>query len=1245
MNKACLLIIAFLSFFSSSRLIAQGDNCSTALQITNVINYCSGSGAYTNVGSTTSGLALPTCWTAGTPTEDVWFQFTAIGTDVLMSIGGTGAGGTLIRPRIAIYNGTCAGSLTLLGCAQANSGSGIVQLFEDGLQPGTVYFIRVSTTNAQEGTFELCINNYTPYANPTPDCNGAAYLCSKNPVSVSVLSGGGANNDEIEDATCLGTAAADEGNSSWFYWTCSVSGTLIFDITPINPNDDIDFILYELASNTACGPRSPIRCNAASCLNANGSTGLSLSDQSISEPPGCDFVNNSNAYCQYVDMVAGRSYALLVNNWSGNTGYTTNFGGTGEFLGPDLSISTSAVTICAGETISFDASASTNVSGGLSWNFLNGGAPVSASGAGPHTINYTSPGSYVAILNGTDALGCPAIEVANVTVGAISPAPLVTNQVYCQNAIANQLSATGTNLLWYLNSSGGVGSAVAPTPSTTNVGNTIYYVTQTSSGCESPRVAVNVYVIANPQITVVTPVNLTCVPSTINLTGSSSSSNPSYLWTGPGVVSGSNTTTPTVNGAGVYTLQVTSGLCSSTETVVVNPPLGAPQLTSSVNNDTLTCAITSVQGSASSSTTNVSFQWTGPSAGNIVSNTAAANLTTPGTYTITATDQTNGCINVNSFQISSNTTSPIISPSTSNEITCNTLTSTLSTTLNSSLTYNWTGPAVGTPAGTSPTSNSTVVNLAGTYTLIATDINNACSSSSSILVSSNTTPPSVTIGTNQSITCVVNTVSISGSGSSNIGAGVAYHWTGPTVGAPAGTTPNASQTNVSSAGTYTLTITDQNNGCTIAGTLNVIASTDLPSISATAIDSISCNTNSVALVATSSTSAVHYLWLGPTLSDTLGISDTVVATAAGTYTLTVVDTTNNCVSSVQTQLITDLTNPIITVGTNPLLSCAVTVVPINASSNVLNANYSWVGPAAGVAAGDTPNNDTTHVSAAGIYTVTVTSPQNGCVSSATVLVNSNGSQTIVNAGPASATLPCGSSGITLSGTQLQSGYQYVWTNTAGTILNPSGGSVATGVNTAGTYYLTATNPATGCSSTDSIKVIPGVVPNASFSPSINSGYLPLPVVYTNTSTGASNYQWYVSGTNGLPVAYTSAYANTFTTPGMYTVTLVAGNGNVSCNASTSVVIEVKEYATVVMPNIFSPNADDVNDFLKPITTGMKSLSIEIFNRWGTKVISFDGLGTGWDGLEHSAGTYFYVAKGVGDDGTLIEEKGFVLMVK
>ncbi|MCD6067437.1 MAG: hypothetical protein K0S33_2263 [Bacteroidetes bacterium] len=1238
-------LILTLSLISSAGLFsfakAQGDDCSTATQLTNVMNFCSGGGAYTNVGSTASGFANAACVT-GAATEDVWFQFTATGTDILISAGGSGAGGTMVRPRIAMYTGNCGGTINQFGCANGTAGSGVTQLYFAPLNPGTVYFIRISTTQANEGSFELCVNNYTPSANAGADCGGAAFLCNQNPVSVGSLSGGGANADEPESSSCMEeTFGADEGNSSWYYWTCGTSGPLTLDLTPINPNDDIDYIVYQLSGPNMCGPRTILRCNTSACLNANGSTGLSMTDTNTEEDPGCD--PGENAYCQYINMVAGTSYGILVNNWSGNNGFTMNFGGTGTFLGPDPNISTSATTICAGQTVTFNGSASSNVPNGLNWNFINGGSPTSATGIGPHTVTYANPGSYTAILNGIDATNCAATEVVTINVTNAPAAPAASNVSYCQGETPTALTATGTNLLWYTAATGGNGVSTAPTPTTTATGTFTWYVSQTPSGCESPRTPVVVTVSPGPDATATTPVSLACNPNTVQLSGNSTTGGVSYSWAGPGVVSGGNTATPTVNGAGTYTLTVSIGACTNTATVLVNPPGSSPQLTAPTSNHNLDCINTTAVLTSGTSTPNTTLAWTGPTTGTPAGTTPAATSTTvnaAGTYTITVTDNTSGCTSVNSIVVTSNTTAPTINPVIGQGLTCTTTTVTLTASSAAGNTYAWTGPTAGTPAGSTPNAASTNVSTAGTYTVTVTNPTNGCTANTTGLVLSDTTPPTVTMGTNQSITCAANTVTISGTGASQIGSAISYAWT------PAGTTPTSSSTAVSAAGTYSLTVTDAANGCTVTGTVTVSASTGLPNVTPGAGTTLTCLVNNATISGTSTTTGVTYAWTGPTSGTPAGSTPTSASTnvsAAGTYTLTVTDPANNCVSSTQVTINTNLTNPQVSVGPNPLLSCTVSSVNLTATSTTPNVTYAWTGPTGGTPAGTTPNSDITNVTAAGTYSVTVTNPANGCTSTTTVLVSSNGSATIVNAGPATLTLPCGSTGLTIHPTSQQTGYQYTWSGPNGytsTNFNPPP------VTVTGIYTLTAVNPATGCESEDSVIIVAGTVPDANLSASIYEGYAPLNVVYNNTSTASNTYQWYISGTpSGLPVAVAHNYSNTFTEPGTYTVTLVASNGSPSCNSTAYVIIEVKEYATMVIPNIFSPNGDNLNEILKPITTGMKELTVDVYNRWGQKMISFDGLNSGWNGEGSSEGTYFFIAKGRGEDGTELEEKGYVMLVK
>ncbi len=84
---------------------------------------------------------------------------------------------------------------------------------------------------------------------------------------------------------------------------------------------------------------------------------------------------------------------------------------------------------------------------------------------------------------------------------ATSP-PTVISPVYlCQNSVAVPLTATpsgGGTLTWYAGLTGGSALPAAPTPSTTTVGSTTYYVTETVAGVESnPRTPIVVNVVAD----------------------------------------------------------------------------------------------------------------------------------------------------------------------------------------------------------------------------------------------------------------------------------------------------------------------------------------------------------------------------------------------------------------------------------------------------------------------------------------------------------------------------------------------------------------------------------------------------------------------------------------------------------------------------------------------------------------------------------------------------------------------------
>ena len=86
------------------------------------------------------------------------------------------------------------------------------------------------------------------------------------------------------------------------------------------------------------------------------------------------------------------------------------------------------------------------------------------------------------------------------TVDATPGAPVVagTGLTYCQNAAAAPLMATGKDLRWYREASGGASLGSTYTPDTKTIGTTTYYVGQSNNDCEGPRSSITVTVVAPP---------------------------------------------------------------------------------------------------------------------------------------------------------------------------------------------------------------------------------------------------------------------------------------------------------------------------------------------------------------------------------------------------------------------------------------------------------------------------------------------------------------------------------------------------------------------------------------------------------------------------------------------------------------------------------------------------------------------------------------------------------------------------
>jgi gliding motility-associated-like protein len=427
-----------LSFFSTS-LFAQiptNDECVNATQIRLIGGRTCGD--YTNVNATHSSNTLSSCYTFQ---NDIWFSFVAIATEVNISIiGNTIPTYSLANPQVSVLKGDCATSLLSVNCNLNSAGNGSLELISGGLVVGQSYFIHIQGANGATGTFQLCVSNYNPPAFSSADCISGPILCDRSPFSVASLRGPGADPTELNDATCLSGSSVlnSEQASTWFKWTCETSGTLTFKLTPFHLGngtsdigDDIDFALYEINDLRTCAPKTLLRCEAAGGqlgplttvaneLRCMGETGLRDGETTITEEGGCRATYPHTNFLRPLDMIAGHSYALGVNNYSNTgSGFSIEFGGSGTFVGPKGKIGKNkqGKIFCLGEDIDFFDESTFPVAQGQimkrHWQFGQDASIDTINGVGPFRVFYKTPGYKAIALTLTTERGCVTTTIAD----------------------------------------------------------------------------------------------------------------------------------------------------------------------------------------------------------------------------------------------------------------------------------------------------------------------------------------------------------------------------------------------------------------------------------------------------------------------------------------------------------------------------------------------------------------------------------------------------------------------------------------------------------------------------------------------------------------------------------------------------------------------------------------------------------------------------------------------------------------
>ena len=372
---------------------------------------------------------------------------------------------------------------------------------------------------------------------------------------------------------------------------------------------------------------------------------------------------------------------------------------------------------------------------------------------------------------------------------------------------------------------------------------------------------------------------LTCVDTTLALSGSSPAMNPQYLWTGPNGFN-SSLQNPTTSAPGIYTLLVTgTNGCTSETTTMVDSDIVPPvfNIPSSIPN--LTCADTLQGITANSADPDLSYQWSGP--GGFTANTAQINVQSPGAYTVIATSL-NGCTAAASVEVAQDIAQPDI-VATADTVDCAQTQGTLSSnSMTAGLSYAWTGPG-----GFNQQSQNITVSEPGIYQLLVT-APNGCTNTTSAVLSADTIAP-VVVANGGEVSCADPIVTLNAQATPSDGT---YSWTGP-----GGIVLTGAMAETQLPGNYNLVVTGTN-GCTSEAGAVVTADTVAPVVDLMA-DVLTCRDSNAFVTAFVDPSDATISWIGP--QSGLPSQEQIEVQTAGIYELTATGS-NGCTQTAQIEV-------------------------------------------------------------------------------------------------------------------------------------------------------------------------------------------------------------------------------------------------------------------------------------------------------------------------------------------------------
>lgn len=774
------------------------------------------------------------------------------------------------------------------------------------------------------------------------------------------------------------------------------------------------------ASGLAAGTYTVTVTDANTCIASSAIT-ITQPAQLMAAPSTTNVSCNGGSNGTANANAAGGSspYTYLWSDSQTTASVTGLSAGTYSVTVTDSKSCTAASSVIITQPAAFSASISSQTSVSCNGG-NNGSATVSAGGGtGPYsylwsggqtTSSVNNLGAGTFSVTATDNNGCTATATGGISQPAAITLTASATNAACgiSNGSAAVSASGGTGSLSFLWSNGQTNSTA------TGLAAGTYSVTVTDANSCSDSASATVGNAGAPSVAV-TATDASCNgnnngTATASVTGGTSPY--AYVWS-----NGAATASISGLSAGTYSVTVTGNDgCSATSAATVN---AGSAIASSVTSVNVTCNggnNGSATVAASGGNPPYSYLWTGGQT------SSAATGLTAGIYSVTVTDN-NGCTDSSAFATISEP-SAIVVTATSTNANCG--------SSNGTATATATGGAGGfTFTWSDGQTDATATGLAAaTFSVTAVD-SSGCTSSATVSVS-NTGAPLVTV----SVSNVFCNGGNNGSATANATGGVtpySYTWSN-------------GQTNASAngliAGTYSVTVTDNNNCATIKSA--VITEPSALALSASSTDAACGSSNGGASVTVSGgVTPYQYSWsTGQTTAAISGLS-------AGAYGVTVADA-NGCLQSAS-------------VNVSNAGAPAITFSSVNVNCSGENNGSAAVTATGGASPYTYLWNDGQTSSVAtglieGTYSVTVSDALN-CQSVGSATISSTNTLPLVNLGADTVIcLETDSTYLIDAGSGISS---YLWstTETTQTIV----------VNAGGNYSVTVTD-ANGCSNSDSVSV-------------------------------------------------------------------------------------------------------------------------------------------------------------------------------